>query len=57
MSRRDLIKKIEALFEQFEREHTWGTVEVHFNNGVPVVLKKTETERLEGETRNDKRQI
>jgi hypothetical protein len=52
MKKADLIKELTALIDQYERNRTWGTVEVSFNNGVPVVLKKIETQRLEGDTRN-----
>lgn len=26
----------------------WGTIEIQFKNGIPVVVKKTETKVLEG---------
>ena len=30
------------------REQFWGSIEIQFKNGIPVVVKKTETKVLEG---------
>ena len=52
MKKAELVKELTTMIDQFERDRTWGTVEVSFNNGVPVVVKKTETKRIEGDPRN-----
>jgi hypothetical protein len=35
----------------------WGTVEIQFQNGYPVTIKKTETKKIKGNNPNDKRTI
>lgn len=56
MSRDALLKKLDAILIAAERERMWGTIEIQLNDGVPALLRKSETEKLStrtGEKRAD----
>lgn len=50
---------IPALFEELSRQKFWGSVQIDFQNGEPILLRKTETRKFEspsafeGKTRHD----
>jgi len=35
------------------RDKFWGSVEIQFQNGIPTLIKKTETKRFMGNNPND----
>jgi len=41
-----LLRKLDALIDEFARGRTWGTVEIQFSEGVPVLFRKALTEKL-----------
>ena len=41
-----MLKRIELLFAEIERARIWGDVTVTFQDGAPITLRKTVTERL-----------
>jgi hypothetical protein len=55
MKKVDLIKELTVLIDQFDCNRTWGSIEITFSDGAPVVVKKTETKRIEGEPHNANR--
>jgi hypothetical protein len=54
MTKNALLKKLETAIEDAERSRMWGTIEIQFNDGVPALLRKSETEKLATRT-GDKR--
>jgi hypothetical protein len=51
MTKPDLIKKLDALLEQLERERAYGSVELEIRGGRASIVRVTKTERLDqGET-------
>jgi hypothetical protein len=51
----DMLQKIEAMLAEFRKTRAWGTIELQISNGVPTLLRKEVTEKLEvrmGETRH-----
>jgi len=49
MDKPTLLRKLESMLEQIERDCMWGTVEIEFRNGAPVLIRKSATERIESE--------
>ena len=54
MIKSELLKKIEAIIDGAEREHSFGTVEIEIKNGQVVLLRTIKTEKIEsrGEDRH-----
>jgi len=46
MDRQALLKKLDAMLEDCGRREFWGAVEIEFRKGVPVLLKKHTSEKL-----------
>jgi hypothetical protein len=46
MNRVDLLKKLEAMFIEIERTHSWVAVEVEFREGVANMIRSTKNEKL-----------
>ncbi len=46
MTKPDLLKKLEAMLEEFERGRTWGTIEIQINEGTPYIVRRMTTEKL-----------
>ena len=49
MQRAEVIKRLDNILSQAERERAWGVVEVEFRNGEATLLRKTITDRLDGD--------
>jgi len=45
-----LLRKLETMLAEAERAHTWGTIEIELREGVPSLLRKSTTEKVEGNT-------
>ena len=53
MNKDQLLKKLAAMLEEFERGRQWGTIEIQFGDGVANLIRKTTNEKLctKGDTR------
>ncbi len=50
MERETLIRKLNTMLDTAARERTWGSIELELRDGVPVILRKASTEKLEEAT-------
>lgn len=55
MERPELIRKLESMLDSVARERMWGSIEIEFQNGAPVRIRKSSTEKLEAENNRDSR--
>lgn len=46
MNKTDIMWKLDALFDQLDRERTFGTIEIEIRDGKPVVMRTTKTDKL-----------
>jgi hypothetical protein len=53
MNKPTLVKKLDALLEQLERERAFGTVEITIRDGRADYLRVTKAEKLTGENTHD----
>jgi hypothetical protein len=49
MTRPELLKRLDTLLEKAEKETTYGCIEIELRSGRATVIRKTETDRLDGE--------
>lgn len=42
-----LLKELQDLFADATRTEMWGTVEIDFQRGVPVIIRQTRSKKLE----------
>jgi len=49
MTKDALLKKVDNMLSQAEREKTWGQIEIELRDGEPTLLRKTSTERLDAD--------
>jgi hypothetical protein len=47
MEKPELLKKLDTMLDSAARERTWGSIEIEIRDGVPVVLRKASTEKLQ----------
>ncbi len=47
MTKQALLKKLDAMLTTAENERMWGNMEIEIRNGVPTVLRKLTTEKLD----------
>ena len=52
MSKMQILRKLEAMLDDAERAKMWGNIELEIRDGVPVVIRKSTTEKLESATVN-----
>lgn len=50
MTKPDLMKKLEAIVEEFARNRSWGSVEIGFSDGAPTLLRVETTQKLAQES-------
>lgn len=48
MTRPDLLKKLNDLFDQMQREWAFGQISIAFRDGEPDLIRKETTEKLNG---------
>lgn len=55
MTKDALLKKLDNMLSQAEREKTWGQIEIELRDGTVALLRKTSTERfnIERETTHE----
>ncbi len=46
MDRPTLLRKLDALLDQAERDRVWGSIEIELRDGLPKLLRKTNQEKL-----------
>ena len=46
MNREQLIKKLEVALDEWEKNHTWGTIELEIHDGLTVLLRKETKEKF-----------
>lgn len=51
-----LLKELQEIFADASRTEMWGTVEIDFQRGVPVVIRQTRSKKLEAENNSHVRQ-
>jgi hypothetical protein len=44
-----MLKELQEVFAEAARTEMWGTVEIDFQRGVPVVIRQTRSKKLEVE--------
>ncbi len=49
MDRSSLLRKIEATLDEAAHSEFWGSIEIELRKGVPVLLKKHSSEKLNPE--------
>jgi hypothetical protein len=49
MNKDALLKKLDNMLGQAEREKSWGQIEIELRDGQPTLLRKTSTERLDAD--------
>jgi hypothetical protein len=49
VTKTDLLKKLDNMLAQSDREKTWGQIEIELRDGQPTLLRKTSTERLDAD--------
>ncbi len=49
MTRPELLKKLNDLFEKAEKEGTFGCIEVELRGGCATVIRETKTSRLQND--------
>jgi hypothetical protein len=48
VTRQELIKKLNDLFDKMETERSFGNITIAFRNGEPDLIRKETTEKLNG---------
>jgi hypothetical protein len=46
MNREQLMKKLDAMFDEISRTRTWANVEIEFRDGVANMIRTTKNEKL-----------
>jgi sulfatase maturation enzyme AslB (radical SAM superfamily) len=56
MTKDALLKKLENMLHQAERERTWGQIEIELQGGEPTLLRRSSTEKLNDRENNRREQ-
>lgn len=56
MNKATLLKKLDALLDEAERTRMWGTIDIEIKEGVPQLLRKSTTEKLQHTMENTRGQ-
>jgi hypothetical protein len=46
VERQALIRKLESILDEFQKQAAWGTIEIEIRDGVPNFVRKSTTEKL-----------
>lgn len=49
MTKDALLKKLDTMLANAERDRSWGQIEIELKDGEPTLLRKTTTERLDAD--------
>ena len=47
MDREKLIRKLDGMLDEADKARMWGNIEIEIRDGVPVIIRKSSTEKLE----------
>jgi hypothetical protein len=47
MDREKLIRKLDSMLDEADKARMWGNIEIEIRDGVPVIMRKSSTEKLE----------
>ncbi len=47
VNKQTLLRKLEAMFDEFERGRVWANVEIEFREGVANMIRTTKNEKLQ----------
>ena len=56
MNKDQLLKRLTAIVEDFERGRLWGTIEIQFGDGVANLIRKTTNEKVGSYGKGDTRE-
>ncbi len=48
-----MLKELQDIFAEAARTEMWGTVEIDFQRGVPVIIRQTRSKKLYVENNSD----
>ncbi len=51
-----VLKELQDIFADAARTEMWGTVEIDFQRGVPVIIRQTRSKKLEVENNSHAKQ-
>lgn len=51
-----ILKELQDIFAEAARIEMWGTVEIDFQRGVPVIIRQTRSKKLEAENNSHAKQ-
>lgn len=46
MTKPEMLRKLDGVLDQLERERTFGSIEIEIRDGKPVVMRTTKTDKL-----------
>jgi hypothetical protein len=49
MEKPELLKKLEAMFDEIARTRSWVNLEIEFRDGVPNMIRTTKNEKLQSQ--------
>ena len=52
MTRPELIRRLESLFDEMERNRSWGAIEIEYRDGEANMIRTTKNEKLNGTQEN-----
>jgi hypothetical protein len=55
MNKIEMMRKLDSLFDQLDREHAFGAIEIEIRDGKPVVMRTTKTDKLTDTTGENNR--
>lgn len=47
VDKQTLLRKLDAMLEEFARNRSYGLIEIQISDGVPALLRKSTTEKLQ----------
>jgi len=50
-----MVQELQDIFAEAAKTRMWGTVEISFQNGIPMTLKQTISKKLEESNSRDQR--
>jgi len=50
-----MLQELQDIFAEASKTRMWGTVEISFQNGIPMTLKQTISKKLEESNSRDQR--
>jgi len=50
VDKQTLLRKLEKMLDEAVCDRTWGTIEIDLKDGLPNLLRKTSTEKLQEST-------